>query len=48
MKNFWKWLFPDGFRFSWSSGQAFNLTDQERTDGVQDIIKSKEAREKKK
>ena len=48
VKGFFKWLFPKGFIASWSSGKAFDPTYQERTNGIQDIIKAKEEREKEK
>ena len=34
-----------GIRISWSDGKPFDPYDQERTDGMQDIIHSKEKRE---
>ena len=37
-------LFKKGFRIGYSTGKPFDPTDQERTNGLEDIAKRKEVR----
>ena len=46
--NIIKSILNKGIRIGYSSGKPFDPRDQKRTDGMQDIIKSKNKRRKNK
>jgi len=43
--SLWDWILRKGIRIGWSTGRPFDPRDQDRTDGVDDIVKAKEKRE---
>ena len=43
--SLWDWILRKGIRIGWSTGRPFDPRDQDRTDGVDDIIKAKEKRD---
>ena len=47
MLKFLQNILKKGIRVGWSSGKPFDPTDQVRTDGMDDIIKKEEERNKK-
>lgn len=40
-KRIFKEIFKKGFVISWSDGPMFDPSTQERTDGLQDLVKQK-------
>lgn len=45
IKKIFDWILRRGISISYSDGEAFDPTYQDRTDGMQDIIKAKEKRD---
>jgi hypothetical protein len=41
LKNFFKEIFKKGLMITWSDGPMFDPSTQERTDGLQDLVKQK-------
>jgi len=44
-KNFFKEIFKKGLMVTWSDGPMFDPSTQERTDGLQDLVKQKSREE---
>ena len=45
IKDIFKTVLKKGFRIGWSDGPMFDPTYQERTDAVEDLVKSKSKKE---